>query len=86
MADEPLLTAEEAQAHLGVSRATFWNFVKRWQVPRYQKPLTGKRLFFKASDLDAARNSARRVNGGEKRPPREALGGRATRLTSKGGA
>ena len=55
MEDEKLLTAEQAQAHLGVSRATFWNFVKRHEVPRYKAPLSGKRLFFRASDLDAAR-------------------------------
>jgi predicted DNA-binding transcriptional regulator AlpA len=54
MEDETLLTAEEAQTHLHVSRATFWNFVKRHDVPRYKAPLAGKRLFFKASDLDAA--------------------------------
>jgi predicted DNA-binding transcriptional regulator AlpA len=59
MEDERLLTAEEAQAHLGVSRATFWNFVKRHDVPRYKAPLAGKRLFFKASELDAARRPVR---------------------------
>jgi predicted DNA-binding transcriptional regulator AlpA len=58
---EELLTAEQAQTYLGVSRATFWSFVKRYQVPKYQKPLTGKRLFFKASDLDAARDTTRVV-------------------------
>jgi len=58
---EDLLTAEEAQAHLGVSRATFWSFVKRYGVPRYQKPLSGKRLFFKSSDLDAARATVRTI-------------------------
>ena len=59
---EELLTAEEAQAYLGVSRATFWSFVKRYSVPRYQKPLSGKRLFFKQADLDAARSTVRPVS------------------------
>ena len=59
MEDEKLLTAEEAQKYLGVSRATFWNFVKRHGVPKYRAPLAGKRLFFKASDLDAARRPVR---------------------------
>jgi predicted DNA-binding transcriptional regulator AlpA len=67
VADEDLLTAEEAQAHLGVSRATFWNFVKRYRVPRYQRPLSGKRLFFKRSELDAARQSTTRVDDAAKR-------------------
>jgi predicted DNA-binding transcriptional regulator AlpA len=59
---EELLTTEQAQEYLGVSRGTFWSFIKRYSVPRYQKPLSGKRLFFKASDLDAARNTARPVD------------------------
>jgi excisionase family DNA binding protein len=63
MAEEDLLTAEEAQEYLGVSRATFWNFVKRHKVPKFQKPLSGKRLFFKRADLDTARSTPRRVNG-----------------------
>jgi predicted DNA-binding transcriptional regulator AlpA len=70
--DEDLLTAEEAQAHLGVSRATFWNFVKRYSVPRYQKPLTGKRLFFKRGDLDAARGTTRRVGALESQDTKRA--------------
>ncbi len=59
MDEERLLTAEEAQQYLGVSRATFWNFVKRHNVPKYKAPLSGKRLFFKASELDAARRPVR---------------------------
>lgn len=51
-AQEELLTAEQAQARLGVSRATFWSLVKRYEVPRYTIPLKGKRVFFKPSDLD----------------------------------
>jgi hypothetical protein len=57
MAEDDLLTAEEAQAYLGVSRATFFAFVKRYHVPWYQKPLTGKRHFYRRGDLDAARQT-----------------------------
>jgi predicted DNA-binding transcriptional regulator AlpA len=57
--EEDLLTAEQAQAYLGVSRATFWSFVKRYNVPKYQVPLQGKRLFFKRSELDAVRKPRR---------------------------
>jgi excisionase family DNA binding protein len=52
MDQEELLTAEEAQRHLGVSRATFWNLIKRYRVPKYRLPLRGKRVFFKRADLN----------------------------------
>jgi predicted DNA-binding transcriptional regulator AlpA len=64
MPGNDLLSAEEAQKYLGVSRATFWNFVKRYNVPKYQVPLSGKRLFFKPSDLDAVRKPVR-LDGAE---------------------
>lgn len=50
-----LLTAEQAQEHLGVSRATFWSLVKRYQIPRYTVPVEGKRVFFKPDDLESLR-------------------------------
>jgi predicted DNA-binding transcriptional regulator AlpA len=56
MTDRGLLTTEEAQKHLGVSRATFWNLVKRYDVPRYTVPLSGKRVYFKLEDLDHLRD------------------------------
>ena len=58
----PLMSGKEAQVYLGISRATFWGFVKRYQVPRYHKPLAGKRLFFKRRDLDTARATPVRVD------------------------
>ncbi len=60
MEDDALLTVEEACRHLGVSRPTFSAFVKEYGIPKYKKPFTGRRDFFKRSDLDAARNAARR--------------------------
>lgn len=63
MDSEELLTAEQAQEYLGVSRATLWTFVKRFNVPRYAKPLSGKRVFFKRADLDAARATTVRRGG-----------------------
>lgn len=47
-----LLTAEEAMERLGVSRATFWALVKRYDVPKYTIPIEGRRVFFKPEDLD----------------------------------
>jgi len=63
MPEEELLSSEEAQAYLGVSRATFWTFVKRYEVPKYQVPLSGKRLFFKKTDLDDVRKPVRITEG-----------------------
>lgn len=57
MEDEALLTVEEACQHLGVSRPTLAAFVKAYDIPKYKKPFTGRRDFFKRSDLDAARNA-----------------------------
>lgn len=56
--DDELLTVEEACRHLGVSRPTLAAFVKEYGIPKYKKPFTGRRDFFKRSELDAARNAA----------------------------
>lgn len=47
-----MLTAEDAQVRLGVSRATFWNLVRRHRLQRYKIPAKGKRVFFRRSDVD----------------------------------
>lgn len=52
MSEEELLTAEAAQRHLGVSRATFWALLKRHGIRRYTLPLKGKRVFFRPADLE----------------------------------
>jgi excisionase family DNA binding protein len=52
---EDLLSAEESWAYLGVSRATFWNLVKRHELQRYMIPVSGKRVYFKREDLDELR-------------------------------
>jgi excisionase family DNA binding protein len=54
-----LLTSEEAQAFLGVSRATFWNLVRRHDVPRYRIPSKGRRVFFDREDLARLREPQR---------------------------
>jgi excisionase family DNA binding protein len=55
--DDALLTVEEACRHLGVSRPTLAAFVREYGIPKYKKPFTGRRDFFKRSDLDAAKNA-----------------------------
>ncbi len=59
--EEGLLSVEEGISRLGVSRATFWNLVKRHNVPRYTIPVQVKRVFFKPADLDALRQPRRVV-------------------------
>jgi excisionase family DNA binding protein len=49
---DDLLTAEQAQEALGVSRATLWNLLKRHKIPRYQIPASGRRVFFKRDDIE----------------------------------
>jgi len=51
IASAELLTAEEALKLLGVSRATFWKLVKRYDLARYQIPTRGKHVYFKREDL-----------------------------------
>ena len=55
MLERDLLTVEQATERLGVSPATFWNLVKRYDLPKYKLPLSGKRVYFKISDLDELR-------------------------------
>lgn len=57
---EELLTVEQAQARLGVSRATFYNLIKRHQIPSYTLPLDSKRVYFKPEDLDRLKQPVRR--------------------------
>ena len=52
MEEQDILTAEEAQRYLGVSRATFWNVARRAGLPRYTRPLDARRVFFRKADLD----------------------------------
>lgn len=47
-----LLSAEDAQVHLGVGRGTFFALIERHRVPKYKIPARGRRVFYKRSDLD----------------------------------
>lgn len=59
MDDGELLTTEEAWAYLGVSRAAFWNMLKRFPITSYKVPTRGKRTFFRKEDLDTLRRPVR---------------------------
>ena len=47
-----LLSAEDAQVHLRVGRATFFALIERHKVPKYKIPARGRRVFYKRSDID----------------------------------
>jgi predicted DNA-binding transcriptional regulator AlpA len=55
VSEDELLSLEQAMELLGVSRATLFNLVKRYGVPRYQIPVQGKRVYFKRADLELLR-------------------------------
>ena len=59
MEEDELLTVEQAIEYLGVSPATFWNLAKRYRLPKYKVPLSGKRVYFKRADLDGLRRPVR---------------------------
>ena len=56
---DELLTAEQAQELLGVSRATLWNLLKRHKIPRYQIPAEGRRVFFNREDIERLKQPVR---------------------------
>jgi excisionase family DNA binding protein len=56
---DELLTAEQAQEALGVSRATLWNLLKRHKIPRYQIPAEGRRVFFNREDIERLKQPVR---------------------------
>ena len=64
MGDE-LLTAEQAQRRLGISRTLFWTLVKRLGVPQLTQPTRtntrGHRSAFRPGDVERLREPARRV-------------------------
>jgi predicted DNA-binding transcriptional regulator AlpA len=59
LAEKDLVSADEARAILGVSRATLWNLVRRFQIPRYRIPIRGRRVFFSRFDLEKLKQPVR---------------------------
>ena len=56
---DDLVTAEQAQELLGVSRATLFNLLKRHQIARYQIPSEGRRVFLSREDIQRLREPVR---------------------------
>ena len=71
---EGLLTAEQAQQRLGVSRTVFWTLVRSHQVPRLTQATgtnsRGHRSAFRPEEVERLRGPARRLLAGA-RPGRD---------------
>ena len=48
---EEYLDVEQVRQLLGVSRATVWNIISRYQLQRYQIPARGRKTLVKKSEL-----------------------------------
>ena len=48
---EEYLNVEQIQGMLGVSRATVWNILNRYDLERFHIPTRGKRTLVRKSDL-----------------------------------
>ncbi len=48
---EEYLDVEQIQQLLGVSRATVWNMLNRYELERFHIPARGKRTLVRKSDL-----------------------------------
>ncbi len=63
---EEYLDVEQIQGMLGVSRATVWNILNRYDLERFHIPARGKRTLVRKSDLLRVREQpvpARRRRG-----------------------
>lgn len=54
--DDEMLNTGEAMRLLGVSRAVFYQIVKRENVQRYQAPADRRSMLFKRSDIEALKH------------------------------
>ncbi len=51
---EEYLDVEQIQEMLGVSRATVWNILNRYELERFHIPARGKKTLVRKSDLTRA--------------------------------
>jgi len=51
MADE-FLTIEEACRELNIGRAYLYRLLRRYDIPRYRRPVNGRRVLLKRADLE----------------------------------
>jgi ACT domain-containing protein len=59
------VSTSEAIKLVGVSRATFWRLVKRYQIPTFEDVLDRRVKLIRREDVDKLLAFARRVRDGE---------------------
>ena len=72
------VSTSEAIKLVGVSRATFWRLVKRYQITTFEDVLDRRVKLIRREDVDKLLALARRVRDGEAPPSQEALERRAS--------
>jgi ACT domain-containing protein len=72
------VSTSEAIKLVGVSRATFWRLVKRYQITTFEDVLDRRVKLIKREDVDKLLTLARRVRDGEVPSSQEALERRAS--------
>lgn len=72
------VSTSEAIKLVGVSRATFWRLVKRYQITTFEDVLDRRVKLIRREDVDKLLALARRVRDGEVPPIQEALERRAS--------
>ena len=72
------VSTSEAIKLVGVSRATFWRLVKRYQITTFEDVLDRRVKLIRREDVDKLLALARRVRDGEVTSTQEALERRAS--------
>lgn len=72
------VSTSEAIKLVGVSRATFWRLVKRYQITTFEDVLDRRVKLIRREDVNKLLALARRVRDGEAPPAQDALERRAS--------
>ena len=49
---EEFLDIDQAAEYLGLGKSTLWLYVKRYNIPKYKRPIHGRKTLFRKEDLD----------------------------------
>ena len=55
MRESEYLDVAAACEYLGVKRAMFYRLLSRHPIPKYRRPVNGRKLLYKRTDLDGLR-------------------------------